>query len=209
RVCLVAVEDYIDVGITGGVQIAEKVWRKLSGEGRDTVANAIERDAERGAPVLVPALMASIAAAVGAPALDTVGAAPGGVLDDLGFVLGRKQFQELAVIGELRMPFALDALECPGQRHFAERMMVAVAFSVGGDVDELAAMVALIGEAVEEALNEAISVIQQALERDGPRDGAVVEEDGDGTIAAEAHQIGPGGIDRGVGSFGPSFIFGV
>ena len=62
----------------------------------------VEGFTQRSAPVLVPVGPAAVAAAVGAPSLDAVGAAPGGVIDDLGLPLGRKFFEELAVVGEAR-----------------------------------------------------------------------------------------------------------
>jgi hypothetical protein len=71
----------------------------------------VEGFAQRAAPLLVPAGLAAVAAAVGAPALDAVGAAPGGVFDDFGLPLGGKFFEELAVVGE-RGELALSSIQC-------------------------------------------------------------------------------------------------
>ena len=60
----------------------------------------IECFAQWGRAILVPAGPAAVAAAVGAPALDAVGAAPGGVFEDLGLPLRREAFEELAVVRE-------------------------------------------------------------------------------------------------------------
>ena len=59
-------------------------------ERREFVAQPIESGAERSAPLLIPTGMsARIAAAIGGPAADAVGTAPGGVFDDFDFVSGR------------------------------------------------------------------------------------------------------------------------
>jgi hypothetical protein len=66
----------------------------LLGERDQCVAQLVEGLAQGRAPLLVPAGLAAVAAAVGAPALDAVHAAPGGVLDDLALELGRKLLEE-------------------------------------------------------------------------------------------------------------------
>ena len=58
------------------------------GQRDEGVAQLVQSLAERRAPSLIPALLAAVAAAIRAPALDAVYAAPGGVFDDLGLVLG-------------------------------------------------------------------------------------------------------------------------
>ena len=67
-----AVEDDLDVGVAGGPEIFEERLGELLGEGGGGVAEIVEGFAEWGAPLLVPAGFAAVAAAVGAPALDAV-----------------------------------------------------------------------------------------------------------------------------------------
>ena len=74
-----AVEDDVDVGVAGGPEIFEEGLGDGFGERSGAVAEEVESFAEGSAPALVPAGLAAVAAAVGAPALDAVGAGPGGV----------------------------------------------------------------------------------------------------------------------------------
>ena len=91
-----AVEDDVDVGVARGPDIVEELGALLLGERSDGVAQLVESLAQGRAPLLVPAGLAAVAAAVGAPALDAVGAAPGGVFDDFALELGRKLLEEAA-----------------------------------------------------------------------------------------------------------------
>ena len=132
-----AVEDDVDVGVAGGPEIFEEGCGELFGEGCGGVAEVVEGFAEGGAPLLVPAGLAAVAAAVGAPAFDAVGAAPGGVFDDLGLPLWGEFFEELAVVGEAGLVAVFDPVHGVGEGHLAVLVVVAVAFAVGGDVGEL------------------------------------------------------------------------
>ena len=136
-VCGCAIEDDLDVGVAGGPEIFEERLGDGLGKGCGAVAEEIECGAERGAPLLVPAGFAAVAATVGAPALDAVGAGPGGVFDDLGFVLGWEFFEELAVVGEGGEVVFFDPVHGIAEGHFAVFVVVAVGFAVGGDVGEL------------------------------------------------------------------------
>src|SRR5579875_4189620 len=77
------------------------------------------------------------APAVGAPAVDPVRAAPGGVLDDLNLVPGGDLLTVLGVVGEPGGAGRLDEVEGVGERHVAVPVVVTVGLPVGGDVDEL------------------------------------------------------------------------
>ncbi len=132
-----AVEDDVDVGVAGGPEVFEERLGELFGERSGGVAEVVEGLAEWGAPLLVPAGLAAVAAAVGAPAFDAVGAAPGGVFDDLGLPRGRKFLEELAVVGEAGLVAVFDGVHGVGEGHLAVLVMVAVAFAVGGDVGDL------------------------------------------------------------------------
>ncbi len=63
-------------------------------------------------------------------------------------------------------------------------------------------------EAGEEAIGEVVAAVEEAFEGDGAGAGAVVEEDGDGAAFVETDEVGVGGIDGGVGGFGPG-VFGL
>ena len=92
-----------------------------------------------------------------------------------------------------------------GERHLAVPVVVAVAFAVGGDVGELRASDrwrCRCGSR-EQAAGEVFAAVEQAFEGDGAGGRAVVEEDGDGAAFVEADQVGMGGVDGGVGGFGP------
>ena len=132
-----AVEDDLDVGVAGGPEIFEERLGELLGEWRGGVAEVVEGFAEGGAPLLVPAGLAAVAAAVGAPAFDAVGAAPGGVFGDFGLPFGRESFEELAVVGEVGLVSVFDPVHGVGERHLAVLVVVAVALAVGGDVGDL------------------------------------------------------------------------
>ena len=46
-------------------------------------------------------------------------------------------FEIFAIVGELRQLLDFDVVQRVGERHVAEAVMMAVAFAVGGDMDEL------------------------------------------------------------------------
>ena len=179
---------------------------ELLGEGRGGVAQEVEGLAQGRAPLLVPAGLAAVAAAVGAPALDAVGAGPGGVFDDFGLPRGREFFEELAVVGELGVAVVLDPVHGVGERHLAVLVVVAVAFAVGGDVGELGAAGAVGGvgrKPSSRRLPKCFAAVEQAFKGDGAGGGAIVEEDGDAAAFVELDEVGLRGIDGGVGGEDP------
>ena len=84
---------------------AQTSWKSFapscSVSGSNGVAQLIEGLAQGRSPLLVPTRLAAVAAAVGAPALNAVRAAPRGVVDDFALALGRKLFEEAGVVGQL------------------------------------------------------------------------------------------------------------
>src|SRR5206468_11541228 len=77
-------EEAVDVAVAGAPRVAQDVARAHLVDGRQLVAQRVDRLAERQAPGLrPPGLLARAAAAVGPPALDAVRAAPRGPLGDL------------------------------------------------------------------------------------------------------------------------------
>src|SRR5262245_65977404 len=104
-VLLRAIQDHADVGVTRLPRIGEERSGALFPDGSQRVPQSVERFAKWRAPGLVPLRMRSaLAATVGAPALDTVRAAPRRLLADPGLVDGRKPLQELAVVRDARHP---------------------------------------------------------------------------------------------------------
>ena len=153
---------------------------------------------------LIPVGLAAVAAAVAAPALDTVGAGPRGVVDDFGLPGGGKLLEELAVVGKAREVVVLDVVEGIAEGHFAVLVVVAVGFAIGGNVDELGFGGWFIGvEVGEETAGKGFAVVEETLEGDGAGGRAVVEEDGDGAAVVELDEIGLCGINGGVRSFDP------
>src|SRR5580700_4942015 len=136
----------------------------------------IERLAQRSTPGLVPSgLAAGVAATVGVPAANAVGAAPCGVLEDLNFVSRRIDGEVFAIVSEAGELVGFNVMQRVGERHLTFVMMMAVGFSVGGDVHELRPA-AVLGEATDEAAGKAFAVREQPFKSDGPGDGAVVEK---------------------------------
>ena len=197
----------MDVGVAGSPEVNEKrLWRGLRRAG--AVSSRSRSRASRRGPrhCWLKPWLAAVAAAVGAPALDAVGAGPGGVFSDLGLPGGGEFLQELAVVGEGGVAFVFQPVHGEGEGHLAVFVVVAVGFAVGGDVGELGAVMRAGGlglEAGEETLAELFPGVQQAFKGDGAGVGAVVEEDGDGAAFVQADAVGLGGVDGVVGGFGP------
>jgi hypothetical protein len=152
-----AVEDDGDVIVTSGPGIAEEVGAMGLEVGCELIAEPVEGFAEGAAPVLIPGGMAAgVAGAVGAPAIDAVGAAPGAGLVDIDFEGWGMRSEELAVIGEAGEVIGFDVTEGVGESHFAVAMVMAVGFAIGGDMDELIVW-AVMDEGVGEAMGEAFA----------------------------------------------------
>src|SRR2546427_13046662 len=87
--------------VAGAPRVAQDVARAHLVDGRQLVAQRVDRLAERRAPGLrPPGLLAHAAAAVGPPALDAVRAAPRRPLGDLDFEGRRMPFAEGGRAGE-------------------------------------------------------------------------------------------------------------
>ena len=171
-------EDDVDVVIARPPRVTEELAPVVLETGRDLVAQPVERVAERGAPLLVPAKRRSGAAsAVGTPSRDSVRTAPRRVLVDLHFVRRGRQLEELSVVRQLCELVLFDVVERVGERHVALRMMMAVGLAVGRDVDELRPL-ARRGERAHEAIGQVLALVEQPLECDAARDRSVVEEEG-------------------------------
>ena len=134
------VEDDLDVLVAGGPRIFEQLRRMLLVEVAPFVAEPVEGGSQGPAPFLVPAGPARVAPAIRTPALDAVGAAPGGILEDLDFPLWRVLFEKLAVVGQGYSRGRGEMLEGVCQGHIAVRVVVSIGFAVGRDMDQLVSL---------------------------------------------------------------------
>ena len=116
----------LDVSVAGSPDVFEELGALLFGQRDEGIAQLVEGLAERRAPRLVPPTPAAVAAAIRAPALDAVYAAPRGIFDDLGFVFRRKLLQKTAVVGQLDGRVFFEQPQRVGQRHFAVLVVVTV-----------------------------------------------------------------------------------
>ena len=83
-------EEQLDHLVECAPRIAEQPRRLALVQRGEPVVQAVERGAQRAAPLLVPAgLTTGVASAVAAPALDAMHAAPGGAFGDFHLALGR------------------------------------------------------------------------------------------------------------------------
>ena len=199
-----AIQDDADVGVARGPEIFEQRICDGLGEWSGAVAKQVERLAQGAAPELIPSGPAAVAAAIGAPALYAMSAAPGAVVEDLGLPSRRKALEELAVVREHGVVVLLDPVHRVTECHLAVTMMMSIALAVGSNVCELRLVGRLIGaEAADQALAEVFTGVQQAFKGDGARCRTVVEEHRDGAAFVEFHEVRTRRIDRGVGGFDP------
>jgi len=78
-----------------------------------------------------------VTSAVALPALYTMRAAPGGLLQNFHFMCGRMRGKKFAVVCDPRQFIALDIVQRISQGHIAVRVVVSVGFAVGGDMNQL------------------------------------------------------------------------
>ena len=78
-------------------------------------------------------------------------------------MVGRIALQELPIVGEFSEFLRFNVLQREGQRHFAERMMVSVAFTVRGNVADLRPS-SCFGKPSQQSFDKTSSIIQQPFE---------------------------------------------
>src|SRR5579871_3969619 len=98
-------------------------------------------------------MSSGVAAAVAPPAFDTMDTTPRAVFNDLDQVFVGILFQVLAIVRELDGVLFLNLFQRVGKGHFAEVMMVAITFAVGGDMNELVEL-ASAGKSTHQAIGE-------------------------------------------------------
>src|ERR1051325_212856 len=109
-------------------------------------------------------MAAGAAAAVYPPTIDAVKAAPRGILDDLDLMRRRMPLEVLPVIRQLGEFVGFDVVQSIRQRHVAETVVVAIAFTVRGDMNELRP-VALFGKSPEKPIDEVFAAREAPFER--------------------------------------------
>ena len=160
-----AIEKDLNVGIASGPDITEEHGAGSFSEWDERVAEFIEGLAEGLAPELIKTGRAAVASAVGTPTLYAVSAAPGSVFDYFAFVLGRKLFEEAAVVDERDGLVLFEQPDRVGEGHFAVAMMMSVRFTVRGDVDELRQRAVI--KAGLETCGECFAGVEQAFKGNG------------------------------------------
>ena len=129
-----ALQNHLNVVVARGPHAVEEFGSGRFGQRRDCVAQLIQRLPQRRAPLLVPAAVAAIAAAVRAPALHAMHAAPRSVVGNFALVLRWKLLQEVRVVGQLYRLVVLNQPQSIGQGHFAVAMMMPIGLAVGRHV---------------------------------------------------------------------------
>src|SRR5260370_7616916 len=105
-----AIEDDVDIFVPCFPRVLEQLAQLFLEHGRQLVTQPVEGCSQRSTPLLVPGMPTRIAAAVGAPALDPVRAAPRTILYDLDDVLVRVVVQKLFIIAQLPSVAALNLI---------------------------------------------------------------------------------------------------
>src|ERR1700722_6836176 len=154
-----AIEDDPDIIVASLPGIANKFFQSRFKDGSQFIAKPVECLPQRSAPLLVPGVTAGVASAIATPAFDAMDTTPRAVFNDLHEVLGRMLFQKLAVVGELGDPLLLDFLEGIGERHLAVAVMMTVALSVRGNVNQLRSLTR-VGEAAHQPVGEPFAIVQ-------------------------------------------------
>ena len=87
-----AIENDADVVVASFPRVADKFLQPRLEDGRQLIAQPVQRGAERSTPLLVPGMSAGIAATIAAPAFDAMHTTPGTIVDDFNKVLRRDVF---------------------------------------------------------------------------------------------------------------------
>ena len=119
--------------------------------------------------------------------------APGGLLDDLDLMRRWMPFEVFSVVGETRELLRFDGVQGVGEGHVAEAVMMAVAFAIGGDMDELRPLTVLV-EGADEPIDQVFTAGQQAFESDAAGNRAIVKEQRDGPAGGQTLLIRLGWI---------------
>ena len=159
-----AIEDDSNIVITGGPGVVQHPTAALLIDWREGVAEPIQSLAQRRAPGLLPvARPTRTTSTVAAPALDSVGATPGRVWDDLHLVRGGMLLQVRPIVGEACQVVRLNIIQRIGQGHLAKAVVMSIRFSIGRDMHELRSGM-LGAKRADEPVSKVLAVGQEALE---------------------------------------------
>src|SRR5581483_9817987 len=107
----VPIEHHVDIAVTRGPRVFQKLASFLFEWRREGVAQPVKSFAKRSAPGLIPAGVPGVTATVGTPALDAVNAAPRAVLKDFHFVRRWMPFQVFPVIRDVGVLVRADVFQ--------------------------------------------------------------------------------------------------
>src|SRR5262245_2624691 len=123
-------------------------------------------------------MAARVAAAIAPPAVDAVKTAPRGFFNNLDLVGRRMSFEVFAIVRKLCQLIGLDGVKCIGKSHVAEAVVMAVTFTVGGDMDELGPL-AVIVEGPAQPIRQMLAAGEQSFKGNSASDWSVIEKQSD------------------------------
>src|SRR5215475_15181681 len=119
-----------------------------------------------------------VTAAVAPPAINAVQTAPRGFFNNLDLVGWRMSFEVLAIVRKFCQLIGLDGVQGIGESHVAEAVVMAVTFTVRGDMDELGP-VALIVKGPAEPIGQVLAAGEKSFKGDSASDRSVIEKQSD------------------------------
>ncbi|SBW09156.1 hypothetical protein KL86DPRO_50084 [uncultured delta proteobacterium] len=191
-----AVREHPSVGDERGARVLEAGFARREKVRVQVGLGVGQGLAQRAAPFLIPIRVpARRAAAVGAPALHPVSAAPGGRLYQHR-APGRGGGREVcAGVGQAKAVAPRPALgQQIGQSHFPEAEVVAVSLPVRGQGQQPP------GRAAVHAVPEVLAVFQQPVKGHGLGKHAVVEKNRHGRAGGQFHPVGPRHVEIAAGN---------
>lgn len=106
---------------------------------------------------------------------------------------GRAQRQKFAVVGQLYSVGLFEGVQRKRKGHFAIFVVVAIGFTVGGDVYELGT-VAIARKAAKQAFGQFFALVEEFFKRDGARRFPIVKEHGNASPRRKNHIVGHRGV---------------
>src|SRR5262249_39794964 len=162
-----AIEHDMDIFVTGLPGIVEERRGTILESRRNRVTQPIERLAQRRPPFLIPFRMpAGIASAMTVPPFDALRTAPGAAFPNFGLHHRRMLRKVLAVVGEPGKIVVPDVMESIGERHLPFFVVMAVRFTVRGDVYDLGPGSALFRKRRNQTCCKVVASVEQVFESD-------------------------------------------
>src|SRR5262245_6277465 len=123
-------------------------------------------------------MAAGVTAAVAPPTINAMKTAPRGFFNNLDLVGWRMPFEVFAVVRKFCQLIGLDSVQGIGESHVAEAVVMAVTFTVRGDMDELRP-VGFIVEGTAEPIGQMLATGEQSLKGDSASDRSVIKKQSD------------------------------